>query len=165
MCHQQSNCPLPCLCHQGRGSPRKRLENARPTLCVARFLCNIGGRACAKHRVRSCPALSHFMHENFDLAISQRSAGTLRKRRHKRTANSERRGMTHRVLACNGQINRICQCKRRVAFAVLTVASRAVLPVKHREVAHLLWFEFNVSRRSVCRADDSRRKMRARRHK
>ena len=51
---------------------------------------------------------------------------------------------TNRVVTGNRQVNRIRQSERRVAFSVLTVAPRAVLPIKHGEVTHLFRLEFNI---------------------
>jgi hypothetical protein len=64
------------------------------------------------------------------------------------------------VIARNGQVNRIGQSECRVSFSVLTVAPRAVLPVKHSEVAHLFRLKFNIGSGRFARrlTTDAKRK-------
>ena len=53
--------------------------------------------------------------------------------------------MTNRVVVCNGEVNWIGKCERRVAFTVVTVTACTVKFVDSREVTHLLRFQLNIS--------------------
>jgi hypothetical protein len=106
-------------------------------LRIARSLCCIRRRNLIAENTELRPG-SDSSHKGVDLLVSEHSTRTLRKGGHRSAGNSACRGAANHRVVGNSEKNWIGQGDGYSAFAVGTMASRAVLAVKETEVRDLI---------------------------